>query len=102
MTGRPSTRGRDAVERSRSADRRPLLGRLGAVGLLIVIVLVVTVPTAIWFGAADFIFETRRQGLVTFFGTLALLIVVLGIEFAWDWAKERRKERRNASRRAQK
>lgn len=44
-------------------------------------------PTALLFGAGDFFFDSPREGILTFFGTLALIAIILTAGFAWEQLK---------------
>lgn len=66
---------------------------IGWVAAAVAIVLIAT-PTAIWFGAASFLFETPREGLRSFFIVLAFGVLLVVAELISDIVKERAKNRR--------
>lgn len=64
------------------------------VSAAIVLIILVAVPTAIWFGAASFLFDSPAKGLRSFFIVLGIGVVVFVGEIVTDLLKERRKNRR--------
>lgn len=66
---------------------------IGWVAAIAAVVLIAT-PTAIWFGAASFIFETPQQGLRSFFIVLAIGVFLVVVEIISDLVKEKTKNKR--------
>lgn len=54
---------------------------------------VVAIPTAIWFGAASAIFDSPEEGIISFFVVLGIAVVLLVGQFFLEELKERRKTR---------
>lgn len=66
---------------------------IGIVAAVVAIVLIAT-PTAIWFGAAWFIFDSPQEGLKSFFIVLAIGAFLVAVEIISDLVKEKSKNRR--------
>ncbi|MBD8020477.1 hypothetical protein [Brevibacterium gallinarum] len=66
---------------------------IGWVAVIAAIVLI-AVPTAIWFGAASLIFETPQEGLRSFFIVLAIGAFLIVVELISDLVKEKTKNKR--------
>ncbi|MGO1591226.1 MAG: hypothetical protein ACTH1Z_01715 [Ancrocorticia sp.] len=56
---------------------------------------IIAVPTAIWFGTADAIFESPKQGISAFFGVVSFAVVWLGLEYVAELIKDKRRDRRD-------
>ncbi|WP_058235472.1 hypothetical protein [Devriesea agamarum] len=83
--------------KTKSSPSKKLSGIRGKVLawlLIIGIALLVAIPSAILFGAADFIFGTPEKGLITFFGSLGLAALLFLWSFGWDYLRDKWKESR--------
>ncbi|MGO1320623.1 MAG: hypothetical protein ACTII7_06175 [Galactobacter sp.] len=59
--------------------------------LVIAAIIVIGIPTAIAFGAADAIFESPGQGVITFFIVLGIGVLFLVVEFGYELLREKKK-----------
>lgn len=64
-----------------------------SVAILVLGLVIVGIPTAIWFGAASAIFDSPGGGIITFFVVLGIAVLLLIGEFISEEFKERRKSR---------
>jgi hypothetical protein len=74
------------------SSARRLSGKVVGWLAVLVVVLVIGVPTALLLGAGDAVFESPREGIATFFGTLVLVAVLLILSYL----RERHRDRRSA------
>lgn len=72
------------------ADSKRKHGKVFAWLVVIGIVALVGLPTALLFGLGDLIFDGPKEGVISFFGTLGFIAVLLAIGFVWEQVKERR------------
>lgn len=61
--------------------------------ILVAALVVVDIPTAIWFGAASAIFDSPEEGVISFFVVLGIAVVLLIGQFVPENLKELRKTR---------
>lgn len=64
-----------------------------AILILVAALVVVGIPTAIWFGAASAIFDSPGEGVISFFVVLGIAAVLMIGQFVLEELKERRKTR---------
>lgn len=74
--------------------RHRISGKFIAWIAVIAAVVVIGFPTALLFGAGDLIFDSPREGVITFFGTLVLVAVILAVGFVWEQIKGKSPRRR--------
>lgn len=65
---------------------------IGWVAVVAAIVLI-AVPTAIWFGAASFLFDSPQEGLRSFFIVLAIGVFLVVVDLISDLVKEKSRKR---------
>lgn len=65
---------------------------IGIVAVIVALVLI-AVPTAIWFGAASFLFESPQQGVKSFLIVLAIGVFLISVELISELVKDRSKRR---------
>lgn len=87
--GRPERHDSPVRDRSRRASGR-FIGWIAVVAVVVII----GFPTALLFGAGDAVFDSPTDGIITFFGTLVGIAVLLAVGYLWEQAKERRARNR--------
>ncbi|GAA1485329.1 hypothetical protein GCM10009625_21330 [Brachybacterium fresconis] len=87
--GRPDRH--DSPVRNRS---RRTSGKFTGWIAVVAVVVIIGVPTALLFGAGDAVFDSPTDGIITFFGTLVGIAVLLAVGYLWEQAKEHRSRNR--------
>lgn len=84
------TREASSRKRNQGSVQRRSAGKIFGWLAAVLVVLAIGVPTALLFGAGDAIFESPKEGIITFFGTLVFVVVLLVVGYLWEQYKERR------------
>lgn len=77
----------------RESRTKRVSGKALAWIVLIGIAILVGVPIALLEGLGDAVFDSPKQGIITFFGTVALAAIFFLGSLGWDLVKDRWRER---------